>query len=50
MDEFIEYLTASVDSFDNDPADSDYQEGYEAALKDMLSHATRLYNEQNDLL
>lgn len=32
------YLENSLTSFQMDPADTDYQRGYEAALKDLQDH------------
>jgi hypothetical protein len=29
------YLIEALQSFENDPADTDYQKGYEAALKEV---------------
>lgn len=32
--EFLKHLEESIDSFKNDPADTDFQRGYLAALKE----------------
>ncbi len=35
-DPALGYLNSALEGFTNDPADSDYQRGYEAALREML--------------
>lgn len=35
MFDFESYLIEALNSFDNDPADTKYQQGYEAALREM---------------
>lgn len=34
--DIVEYIRGMLDSFEADPADSDYQRGYQAALQDVL--------------
>ena len=36
MDKLNSYLTNALEKFDNDPADSEYQRGYQAALVETL--------------
>lgn len=36
--DIINYLETALDIFDVDPADSDYQRGYQAALDDILDY------------
>lgn len=38
MNEVIEYLEEALDSFIIDPADTDYQLGYLAALKELYEN------------
>jgi hypothetical protein len=35
MFDFESYIMEALNSFDNDPADTDYQRGYEAGLRDL---------------
>lgn len=42
LDKFEEYLLDAEASFEGDPADSDYQRGYQAAVVDILDHWQRL--------
>lgn len=35
MFDFESYLMEALESFTNDPADTDYQRGYEAGLRDL---------------
>ncbi len=42
-----EQLYHSLNSFAIDPADSDYQRGYEASLKDILEVATELEEDES---
>lgn len=38
----VEYILTMLRQFELDPADSDYQEGYKAALEELLRVATEL--------
>jgi hypothetical protein len=33
--DIVEYLDKALEQFKNDPADTDYQRGYEAALREL---------------
>jgi hypothetical protein len=33
--DILEYLENALDSFESDPADTDYQHGYQAALEEI---------------
>jgi hypothetical protein len=37
MFDFESYLIEALNSFENDPADTDYQRGYESGLRDLLN-------------
>ena len=43
MSKIIKYLRDAIATFDNDPADSDFQRGYLAALKDVLREVQEDY-------
>ncbi len=36
------YIKEALDSFERDPADSDYQKGYEAALKELKKYLDKM--------
>ena len=39
-----DYLKNAIKSFEGDPADTPYQEGYLAALQELLSEINRMKN------
>jgi hypothetical protein len=38
LNDVFEYLHTALNTFADDPADSDFQQGYEQALSDMRYH------------
>jgi len=46
--ELLQYLRGAIDSFKRDPADSDYQRGYQACLTNVTQEALRLARKELD--
>lgn len=47
MDELKSYLTGVLKTFDEDPADSEFQEGYYAAFEDILEAIEEMETDTN---
>ena len=46
FDSLMSYIAAALQSFVNDPADSSYQRGYEAALQDVYDYGVIIDDEE----